>query len=156
MLAGDSFRAQEAADGLCFQRVADDHEAYRVHEHVNLAERTPWMDVAPDGRVFYSGPDQTMRKLDPAGGGSWQSFGLRDGINRSYGSHAVFDIGKTLVAGGGGSSKTALVIDSNGATPEVTATSPMAFGRRQHNLTLLADGSVLATGGNSTGASLIA
>ncbi len=31
----------------------------------------------------------------------------------------------------------------------------MAFGRRQHNLTLLADGSVLATGGNSTGASLI-
>ena len=31
----------------------------------------------------------------------------------------------------------------------------MAFGRRQYNLTLLADGSVLATGGNSTGASLI-
>ena len=24
----------------------------------------PWLDVAPDGRVFYSGPDQTMRKLD--------------------------------------------------------------------------------------------
>jgi Domain of unknown function (DUF1929)/Bacterial Ig domain len=31
----------------------------------------------------------------------------------------------------------------------------MAFGRRQHNLTLLADGSVLATGGNSTGAGLV-
>jgi Galactose oxidase-like, Early set domain/Bacterial Ig domain len=31
----------------------------------------------------------------------------------------------------------------------------MAFGRRQFNLTLLADGSVLATGGNSTGAGLI-
>jgi hypothetical protein len=31
----------------------------------------------------------------------------------------------------------------------------MAFGRRQHNLTLLADGSVLATGGNSTGAALV-
>jgi Domain of unknown function (DUF1929) len=37
----------------------------------------------------------------------------------------------------------------------VSATSPMAFGRRQHNLTLLADGSVLATGGNSTGAALV-
>ena len=53
------------------------------------------------------------------------------------------------------------MIDTNGGTPpgtgtpQVTATSPMAFGRRQHNLTLLADGSVLATGGNSTGASLI-
>jgi hypothetical protein len=115
----------------------------------------PWMDVAPDGRVFYSGPDQTLRKLDPAGNGSWQSFGQRDAINRSYGSHAVFDIGKTLVAGGGPSSNDARVIDTTGATPQVSATSPMAFGRRQHNLTLLADGSVLATGGNSTGAGLI-
>ena len=115
----------------------------------------PWMDVAPDGRVFYSGPDQTLRKLDTAGGGSWQTFGQRDAINRSYGSHAVFDVGKTLVAGGGASSNDARVLDANGATPQVSATSPMAFGRRQHNLTLLADGSVLATGGNSTGASLI-
>ncbi len=115
----------------------------------------PWLDVAPDGRVFYSGPNQTMRKLDTAGGGSWQTFGQRDGINRGYGSRAVYDIGKTLVAGGGASSNTAVVIDTNGATPQVAATSPMAFGRRQHNLTLLADGSVLATGGNSTGASLI-
>ena len=31
----------------------------------------------------------------------------------------------------------------------------MAFGRRQHNLTVLADGSVLATGGNSSGAGLV-
>ncbi len=115
----------------------------------------PWLDVAPDGRVFYSGPDQTMRKLDPAGGGSWQSFGQRDAINRSYGSRAVYDLGKTIVAGGGGSSSDARVIDTNGATPQVSATSRMAFGRRQHNLTLLADGSVLATGGNSTGAALV-
>jgi Domain of unknown function (DUF1929)/Bacterial Ig domain len=115
----------------------------------------PWLDVAPDGRVFYSGPDQTMRKLDPTGGGSWETFGQRDAINRSYGSRAVYDVGKTLVAGGGNSSRDARVIDTGGATPQVAATSPMAFGRRQHNLTLLADGSVLATGGNSTGASLI-
>ena len=115
----------------------------------------PWMDVAPDGRVFYSGPDPTLRKLDPSGTGSWQTFGQRDAINRGYGSHAVFDIGKTLVAGGGASSSDARVINTNGATPQVSATAPMAFGRRQHNLTLLADGSVLATGGNSTGASLI-
>ncbi len=115
----------------------------------------PWLDVAPDGRVFYSGPDQTLRKLDPTGGGSWQSYGQRDAINRSYGSHAVYDVGKTLVAGGGPSSNDARVIDTNGATPQVSATSPMAFGRRQHNLTLLADGSVLATGGNSTGAALV-
>src|SRR5215211_6874375 len=115
----------------------------------------PWLDVAPDGRVFYSGPDQTLRALDPAGGGSWQSLGERDAIWRDYGSHAVYNVGKTLVAGGGPSSNDARVIDTNGATPQVSPTAQMAFGRRQHNLTLLADGSVLATGGNSTGAGLV-
>ena len=81
----------------------------------------PWIDVAPDGRAFYSGPDQTMRSLDTNGSGAWQTFGQRDAINRDYGSHALYDIGKILVAGGGGSSKDARVIDINGATPQVTA-----------------------------------
>src|SRR3954471_22946560 len=115
----------------------------------------PWIDVAPDGRAFYSGPDQTMRSLDTTGTGTWQSFTQRDSLNRSYGSHAFYDIGKILVAGGGNSTTDARVIDLNSATPQVSATAPMAYGRRQHNLTVLADGSVLATGGNSSGASLI-
>jgi hypothetical protein len=88
----------------------------------------PWMDVAPNGRVFYSGPDQTMRSLNPAGTGAWQTFVQRDGINRDYGSHAVYNVGKTLVAGGGPSSRDARVIDTNGATPQVSATGAMAFG----------------------------
>ena len=116
----------------------------------------PWMDVASDGRVFYSGPDDNLRKLDTAGTGTWQSLGPRgDGENRDYGSHALYDIGKILVAGGGPSSRTARTIDMNGTTPQVSTTSPMAFGRRQFNLTTLADGTVLATGGNSTGAHYI-
>jgi hypothetical protein len=115
----------------------------------------PWIDVAPSGRAFYSGPDQTLRALDTSGTGAWQTFGQRDTINRDYGSHAIFDFGKMLVAGGGPSTKDARVVDVNGATPTVSATAPMAFGRRQHNLTVLADGTVLATGGNSSGASLV-
>jgi hypothetical protein len=115
----------------------------------------PWLDVAPDGRAFYSGPDQTMRKLDTAGTGAWQSYSQRDTINRDYGGHAMYDIGRILVAGGGPSTKEARTIDLNGATPTVSTTAPMAFGRRQNNLTLLADGTALATGGNSSGASLV-
>jgi hypothetical protein len=122
----------------------------------------PWMDVAPDGRVFYSGPDDNLRELDPTGVGAWQSFGGRDGEYRDYGSHALYDVGKILVAGGGPppggsgpSSSTARTIDINGTTPQSSPTSPMAFGRRQFNLTVLADGMVLATGGNSTGVHLI-
>jgi hypothetical protein len=115
----------------------------------------PWIDVAPDGRAFYSGPDPTMRKLDTTGTGTWQTFGQRDAINRDYGSHALYDVGKMLVAGGGPSTPTAKVIDINGATPQPTDTAPMANGRRQHNLTVLADGTVLATGGNYSGAGLV-
>jgi hypothetical protein len=115
----------------------------------------PWMDVAPDGRVFDSGPDQALRALDTSGTGAWQTLGQRDSINRDYGGHAIYDIGKMLIAGGGPSTTDARVVDFNGATPKVTATAPMAYGRRQHNLTVLADGTVLATGGNSSGASLV-
>ena len=115
----------------------------------------PWTDVAPDGRAFVSGPDTTMRSLNTDAAGAWQSQGTRDSINRDYGSHALFDVGKILVAGGGPSTRDSRVIDINGATPVVTQTQSMAFGRRQNNLTVLADGSVLATGGNSSGAGLV-
>ena len=115
----------------------------------------PWIDVAPDGRAFDSGPDQTMRSLDPSGTGAWQLWGQRDSIKRTYGSHAMYDIGKILVAGGGNSTNTAEVIDTNGATPTATPTGSMAYGRRQNNLTVLADGTVLVTGGNSSGATLV-
>jgi hypothetical protein len=116
----------------------------------------PWMDVAPDGRLFDSGPDDMLRALDPTGGGTWQTFGPRgDGITRDYGSHVLYDIGKILVAGGGPSTPSALTININGSTPVVQPTSPMSFGRRQFDLTVLADGTVLATGGNSTGAQFI-
>jgi hypothetical protein len=115
----------------------------------------PWFDVAPDGRAFDSGPDHTMRSLNPSGTGAWQIWSSRDSINRDYGGHAMYDVGKILVAGGGPSTNTAEVLNLNGSTPTATPTGSMAYGRRQNNLTVLADGTVLATGGNSSGASLV-
>src|SRR5205085_3248146 len=79
----------------------------------------------------------------------------RDSINRSYGSHAMYDVGKILVAGGGPSTNTAEVIDTNGARPTAMPTGSMAYGRRQNNPTVLADGTVLVTGGNSSGATYV-
>jgi hypothetical protein len=115
----------------------------------------PWLDVAPDGRAFYSGPDQTMRTLNPDGTGAWQSYGNRDTFGRDYGGHAMYAVGKILVAGGGSSRASARVIDVNGASPTVSSTGSMQYGRRQNNLTLLADGTALTTGGNSSGAGLV-
>lgn len=122
----------------------------------------PWLQAAPDGRAFYFGPDNNMRYLNVEGTGSWQAMGPRDGINRTYGSFAMYDVGKIVASGGAGgggnpSSKKTVMIDIRdpNVPPIVTIPSDMSFRRRQHNLTVLPDGTVLATGGNSSGADLI-
>jgi YVTN family beta-propeller protein len=112
----------------------------------------PWLQTAPNGKVFYYGPQNALGYISTNGAGSWQSMGGRDGQYRSYGSTAMYDIGKLLVTGGNGNNASAFTIDINGQTPIVQPTSSMANGRTQHNVTVLADGSVLATGGNRTGA----
>ena len=97
--------------------------------------------------------------MSTTGVGALTATRNRDGINRSYGSFATYDIGKVIVAGGGSvtedgkssvPSKTAAVVDVNGAGTTVRPTNSMSVGRRQANLTVLADGSVLATGGQSS------
>jgi fibronectin type 3 domain-containing protein len=117
----------------------------------------PWLQPAPNGTVTLLGPDSNMRSLTTSGTGSWSSTVSRDGSYRDYGSYSAFDIGKVLVSGGGGgaSQRTATIVDLTGTAPQGQATASMAFARRQHNLTVLADGTVLATGGLSSTASLV-
>jgi hypothetical protein len=59
----------------------------------------------------------------------------------------MYDDGKILYAGGATTTNTAEVIDLNQSAPTWRFTSPMAFARRHHNLTVLPTGEVLATGG---------
>lgn len=117
----------------------------------------PWLHAATNGDALYFGPDNRMNYLNTAGTGSWRTLGARDGVNRDYGSFAMFDAGKVLAAGGASSVRSAVVIDfmNPNLNPAVLSTASMAFGRRQHNLTVLPDGGVLATGGNYNGAGLI-
>jgi len=117
----------------------------------------PWFQASPNGQAFYFGPSNSMRYWNTAGNGSLSPSFPRDGINRTYGSFAMYDVGKLIASGGGNSSKKTVLIDilNPDANPAASVPSDMAFGRRQHNLTILPDGSVLATGGNDSGASLI-
>lgn len=117
----------------------------------------PFLVPRPDGKVETVGPLDAMTTLDTSGTGALGLAKSRDGLGRGYGSFATFGIGKVLVAGGGTltegdqtnvPTRTAVVVDVNGGTG-VAPTGSMSVGRRQHNLTVLADGSVLATGGQS-------
>ena len=111
----------------------------------------PWYPrafLAPDGSLFQAGPTVATRFLSVAGTGSWRQGPrhLYDG-GRDYGAAVMYDDGKILYAGGARTTNTAEVIDLNQASPAWQWTSPMAFARRHHNLTVLPTGEVLATGG---------
>lgn len=112
----------------------------------------PYLHVAPNGRVFMSGPSTTTRYLNTSGTGVWSTVATRVGGNRNYGESVMYDNGKVLIIGGGSPpTNTAEVIDLNAATPAWRAVGSMAFARQQMNATLLPDGKVLVTGGtNST------
>jgi WD40 repeat protein len=108
----------------------------------------PAMFVAPNGKVFLAGFLQTTRYLDVTGTGRWTTVANRNVANRKEGSAVMYAPGKVLYAGGGDPpTASAEVIDLNQASPSWRSVPGMAFARRQMNATLLADGSVLVTGG---------
>jgi len=114
----------------------------------------PRLHVEPkNGHVFMSGPLGETKFLDSAGAGSWTDGPKRDGANRDYAPSVMYDSGKVVFIGGGTDPNTLLptnlaeTIDLNDSAPQWMPTAPMHFARRQHNATILADGTVLVTGG---------
>ncbi len=110
----------------------------------------PWLHVAPNGQVFYSGSSHDMAYLDTTGQGEWSEVYERDSLHRGYGSSVMFEPGKILVMGGGGNTKSAVTIDLSSGV-DVAATASMKRGRTNLNATLLADGTVFVNGGNTSG-----
>jgi Domain of unknown function (DUF1929) len=117
----------------------------------------PMAFQAPNGKVFNVGPQPTMGYLDTTGTGTWTSLGDRvDPANsigngkRTYGTAVMYEPGKIVLIGGvDPPTKTAVTININGSSPVTTQVGSMVAARRQHNSTLLADGTVLVTGGTS-------
>ena len=85
--------------------------------------------------------------------GNWGPVINRLVARRDMGSAVMYAPGKILYAGGGDSAQVptaaAEKIDLNQSSPVWTTAGTMKFPRRQMNATLLADGSVLVTGGTS-------
>lgn len=112
--------------------------------------------VAPDGRVFGISHGKVMYYLDTSGTGDITTVGDLGWNNYGYtGSAVMYAPGKIMVAGGlnaassdpKGSTDVRL-IDINGATPQVSAGTPLAVGLQWPTTTVMADGQVLLTGGS--------
>ena len=114
----------------------------------------PFVQTAPNGKIAYMGPDPVLSYIGTAGAGSIEPQGPAPvDLIRTYGSYALYDVGKVLVAGGG--TKSATLLELLPDTIKATVAADMTYSRRHHNLTVLADGSVLATGGLSSTAAQI-
>ncbi len=113
----------------------------------------PRMHVASTGILYLTSLVQTW-SLDISGAGAWtappgvvQPNGLCD-----YAPSVLYDVDKVLVAAGGNlPTANAVTIDLSQAELAWVATDPMNFHRRQHNATILPDGTVLVTGGTRGG-----
>jgi galactose oxidase len=119
----------------------------------------PRLHVAPNGKVFISGPTTNMQWYDFAGSGTVTAAGARSDDEFSQNDITVmFDAGKILKAGGNPnydrtnarfvpSSQLSYIININGGTAAVTKVAPMKYPRAFGNGVVLANGQVLALGG---------
>ncbi|WP_169788736.1 galactose oxidase-like domain-containing protein [Vulgatibacter incomptus] len=109
----------------------------------------PRQFLAPNGMVFIAGPQPWSYYLDTGGTGSMTRVAQPNVSGRTYGPAVMYDVGKILMVGGNQPPTAAAeVIDLNVSSPRWRAVASMGTPRRQHNATVLPDGTVLVTGGS--------
>jgi hypothetical protein len=122
----------------------------QVHE-----EEYPFSYLIPNGNVLNIGPSEDVTHEMNVDSQTWTPVGGASGVLN--GSSIQYLPGKILYSGGASSvintepaQATTAVLDTNAATPTWTQTAPMLYPRVYHTLTMLANGQVLAVGGEST------
>ncbi len=119
----------------------------------------PLMTVLSSGKLFYAAPRQDSQMYNPATQ-SWSfvanmNFGIRyhAAVALLPKSQQVMVVGgaATDVGNGGNPTNTAEVIDFSSTTPTWSYATPMNIPRYNLNLIYLADGTLLAVGGNQNG-----
>jgi hypothetical protein len=111
--------------------------------------RTPWAFALSDGTALVAGPDRATRRLVLANQGSWNAVSDLLAGSRSAGT-AVLVPGTTdrvlAIGGRNPAVATCEVLDLQ-TTTSWDYTGSMSRARRHHHATILADGTVLVTGG---------
>jgi hypothetical protein len=113
----------------------------------------PRMSVLTTGKLLMTGTGRITRMFDPVLK-TWTTLGNMNFGNRAYGGVVLLPgLQKILTAGGhitptAPATNTAEILDLSQPTPTWAYTGSMTYPRYNAGLTLLADGTVLAVGGN--------
>jgi hypothetical protein len=121
----------------------------QIHE-----EEYPFSYLMPNGKAFAMGPAEDVSYVLDVNAKTWTPVGASGVVN---GSSVMYRPGKVLYSGGAASvintapaSASTSVIDLGAATPTWRQTAQMNTARVYHTLTMLADGTVLAVGGEAS------
>ena len=120
------------------------------------AQTYPRMTVLTTGKVLMSGTSAFTRLFDPVAR-TWSTLGKMNFGSRVYGGVVLLPgLQKILTTGGHTmpttpATNTAEILDLSQPTPVWAYTGSMTYPRYNLGLTLLADGTVLAVGGNQVG-----
>lgn len=122
----------------------------QVHE-----EEYPFSYLAPNGDVFTIGPSEDKSFFLNVQNQTWTQVGGSSGVVN--GSSVMYRPGQILYSGGTSTQSssspahaTTAIINLGAQTPAWQQTEPMQYPRVYHTLTTLADGTVLAVGGEPT------
>jgi hypothetical protein len=117
-----------------------------------IPDNYPRTHVLSDGRVYVSGPLKETWLLTISNGGRWDRANAPRLGQCDYAPAVMYDVDKIIFIGGGGEPTARCeTIDFSQPSPQWDGARDenmkMHFPRRQHNATLLPDGTVLVTGG---------
>jgi Domain of unknown function (DUF1929)/Fibronectin type III domain len=122
----------------------------QIHE-----EEYPFSYLLPSGEVFTIGPSEDVSFELNVANQTWTQVGGASGITN--GSSVMYRPGKILYSGGApsvtsttNSVANTAIIDLTAGTPKWQQIAPMHYDRVYHTLTMLANGEVLAVGGEAT------
>jgi hypothetical protein len=110
--------------------------------------RTPWTFLLSTGDILVAGPDAQTRRLD-IGADAWYGVSTLQAGARDAGSALLVPgaVDRVLAIGGRNPATSSCELLDLQSTTSWSYTGSMARARRHHQATLLADGSVLVTGG---------
>ena len=122
----------------------------QVHE-----QEYPFSYLIPNGNVLNIGPSEDVTHELNVNNQTWTPVGGQSGVVN--GSSIQYLPGKILYSGGASSvlttdpaAATTAVLDTTAANPTWTQTAPMLYPRVYHTLTMLANGQLMAVGGEQT------
>ncbi len=152
----DPVSGWQVQNGIDFNSmVLDDYFSTGTHGESHW---WPLLHVAPNGKIFHSGPTPQMHWINTARNGDFKAVGsvFTDWYHK-HGTTIMYDEGRLLTAGGWASgadiasTNQAFTVDLNGPAPVVALTQPMQHARKFHNGVMLPNGEVLVVGGNTSG-----